>query len=362
MANSINQNDARDLLEFAISQLEEQAARESLETLPEYVEAAIQTLFQSKTQSYREVALGCAVVRYCDKEIDLTLPYKNLGPNAYNGRTLDEKVINPFLHHYEIPASKGPYLATFRRSVTLDDTITGSQKDKEAYTAFLAVINYLGNIDETEEIELVILNLIKSFMLLRDQSKVELARIRKLHLEQHQIVLEKLLDTPSGGLLPVIVSIALLKTIARCYELNWVIEWQGINQSDSASGAGGDITINKDGQNLCVLEVTERPIDTSRVVSTFNSKIVRGGIADYLFIFKNNIPSEETKTVAGRYFAQGHEINFIQIHSWVYNNLATLGSHCRGVFLEELINLLDERKVPSFLKVKWNEIIRGLSV
>lgn len=360
MANTINLSESKDLLDYSIQKLGEESIRSELVELPEDIQVLARILFSSKTQSYREVLLGCAVVRYFDLNVELSLPYINLGENSYNGRTLDEKVINPFLHNNEIPASKGPYLATFRRSVTLDDSITNSQRDKISYKALLGFLNYLKGLTDIEDIELVILSLVKNFMILRDSSKIELARIKKLHLEQHKFVLEKLLDTPSGGLLPVLVSVALLKTIEKCYNLNWEIDWQGINQSDLASGAGGDITINKNGENLCVIEITERPIDKSRVVSTFNSKIVRKGITDYLFIYKNNSPSQETISVAGKYFAQGHEINFIQIHFWVYNNLATLGSKCRDVFLEELIDLLSKKDVPSVLKVKWNEIIRSL--
>lgn len=69
---------------------------------------AADTLFASKTQSFREAALGCALVRLLDPAADLRLPYARQGPRAYNGRSLDEQVVNPFLHDRQIPASKGP--------------------------------------------------------------------------------------------------------------------------------------------------------------------------------------------------------------------------------------------------------------
>src|SRR5437773_1032521 len=128
MPSSINYDLARNLLDKCLNELQQFTNENSL-TLPNSdIQENLKTLFDSRTQSYREVALGCAVIKYFDSSVDLTLLYINLGRNSYNGRTLDEKVINPFLQANEMPASKGPYLATFRRSVKLDSTIRNSQK------------------------------------------------------------------------------------------------------------------------------------------------------------------------------------------------------------------------------------------
>lgn len=61
---------------------------------PEAVEA-VRVLFASSVQSYRETLLGCCIARIMDDSIDIRLPYMNQGEAAYNGRTLDERVINP---------------------------------------------------------------------------------------------------------------------------------------------------------------------------------------------------------------------------------------------------------------------------
>lgn len=53
-------------------------------------------LFASATQSYREVLLGCCLARLLDTSIDIRQPYVGQSENAFNGRTLDEKVVNPF--------------------------------------------------------------------------------------------------------------------------------------------------------------------------------------------------------------------------------------------------------------------------
>lgn len=82
-----------------------------------------------------------------------------------------------------------------------------------------------------------------------------------------------MLTTPSGGLIPVLLAVSAFSAIRDTYLLPWDIRWQGINVADSPSGAGGDITINREGKTVISIEVTERVIDKARVVSTFNTKI-----------------------------------------------------------------------------------------
>jgi hypothetical protein len=67
----------------------------------------------------------------------------NQGDDAYNGRTLDEKVVNPFLHERRIPSSKGPFLAAFRRSVRFDESTREGLRDKESYGSLLSLIKLL---------------------------------------------------------------------------------------------------------------------------------------------------------------------------------------------------------------------------
>ena len=145
-------------------------------------------------------------------------------------------------------------------------------------------------------------------------------------------------------------------------KLPWEVEWQGINVSDKASGAGGDITIKREGSTVLAVEVTERPIDRGRVISTFNTKISPHAIDDYLFFFSAAVPTEEARAAAKQYFAQGHDINFVPVKDWIITTLTTIGSKCRAQFTENFIELLSVGTVPGKLKVAWNDLIQGLVV
>ncbi len=318
---------------------------------------AAEVLFRSPTQSYREALLGCALARLLDRSINIRHVYINQGADAFNGRTLDERVVNPFLHDRRIPSSKGPYLAVFRRNVELTPDTVGGLRDKAGYEAMMQYMDALEAAD-AGGVEALVVHLLYRFVVMREAATIPLSKISRLSLEQYNALIGGLLQVPSGGLIPVLLVAAMLQTIKGCFGLKWEIEMQGINVADKASGAGGDVTVREGKTILLAIEVTERPIDKARVVSTFNTKIVEAGIQDYLFVYSQAQPGEDARQAARTYFSQGHEINFLQVQEWVVNNLGTLGAKCRALFTQVVLGMLDTPQVPAKIKVAWNDIVR----
>jgi hypothetical protein len=170
-----------------------------------------------------------------------------------------------------------------------------------------------------------------------------------------------LLASPSGGRFPVLLVVATFQTIKDFFNLDWAISYQGINVADAAAGAGGDISISSVGRVLMAAEVTERPLDRSRVVATFNTKIAPAGIEDYLFFTKLSGIAPNAKQQANQYFSQGHEVNFLEIKDWILSLLATMGRKGRTLYNQKLLQLLEQDDVPTTLKVTWNEQISNLT-
>jgi len=325
------------------------------------VQSACNTLFVSRTQAYREVLLGCTIARIQDKLINIRQPYVDQGPNAFSGRSLDEKVINPFLHEKRIPCSRGPYLSVFRRSIKFDRGIRSGLRDKNAYDAFLKVIKYLESVSDKQELSTFLRYLLYKFAELRESSNIPLARLQQISLEQYDILLSGLLTVPSGGRIPMMLVVATFTAIKEFFKQKWEISWQGINVSDTASGAGGDVTISANNQILMAVEVTERPISKSRVTATFNTKIAPAGIEDYIFFIKSTEVDPDARQQARQYFAQGHEVNFLEIKEWIIMSLATISKQGRSSFNKALLELIDKPDVPSTIKVAWNDQIAQLT-
>lgn len=348
---------ARNLLDEVFVQAEGDLLTGSTPNVSQQVRDASDALFRSRTQAYREVLLGCALARIQDRDTNIRLPYVDQGPNAFSGRSLDERVVNPFLHEKRIPSSRGPYLSVFRRSVRFESSTRVGLRDKSGYDAFLVIVAYLESVSNQSELLGFLHYLLYRFVELRETADVPISRLQRLSLQQCDALISGLLSTPSGGRFPVLLVVATFTAIKEFFGVDWTISWQGINVADTASGAGGDITISSGGQILMAAEVTERPVDRSRVVATFNTKIAPAGIEDYLFFVRMSGVAPEARQQAHQYFAQGHDVNFLEIRDWMSMSLATMGRKGRAAFNRALVNLIDAGDIPRTLKVAWNEQI-----
>lgn len=323
---------------------------------------SLDIVFQSKTQSYREVLLGCAIAHLLDLSINIRLPYVKQGENSFNGRTLDENVINPFFQENLIPCSKGPYLATFRRNVKLTSETRDGLRDKNGYDSMLLLLSAIENTSKPTEAANFVACLLKRFLSLRDESRVPLVRINRLSIEQYKRLLQTLVCCPSGGLIPVLVTVALFQTLNETYSLSWDVTWQGINAADGATGAEGDITVKKGDELIMAIEVTERPIDQRRVLSTFNTKILQGRAKNYLFVYTNALPDETAKHAAQMLFSQGYDVNFVNLVELVINHFLSNDECIRVTYTDKILALLDGQDVPSSVKISWNTSIQSLIV
>lgn len=359
MSRRLDHRKAEKLLRVQFDRVEQSYfTKEDPPSVSDQARTAADKLFDDTSpQSYREALLGCAVARMVDRQIDIRSPYVQQGSNAFSGRSLDEKVINPFLVSKKIPCSRGPYLAVFRRKVRFVPETAEGLKDKPAYEAFLRYLDELEQAD-VRGVLCLLRYLLYRFIDLRDKSSITVLRLERVSLEQIRRLNESLLSRQSGGLMPVLLVVALLKALREVYHLDWQIEWQDINVSDRAKGAGGDITIRDGGEARVVVEVTERVIDETRVDSTFQTKIAPLSIRDYLFAFANTDATAEAHRLAHRLFAQGHEVGFVRVGDWIYYNLATAGTQGRRAFLENLAKLVDQ--CSATVKVLWNEAVQKL--
>lgn len=359
MAN-IEYSTARDILNRTFADVARDYIEGRIPRIQSVLEKSYDLLFESKTQAYREVLLGCILARLLNPKVDIRLPYVQQGERAYSGRTLDEKVINPFLHKAKIPSSKGPFLSVFRRSVTFKEDTRAGLRDRKGFDAMLKVLGFVDRARDEELREILYYHLYR-FILLREKSQIELIRPKRLSLPQFEQIISSLIETASGGRFPVFLVVATFTAIRERFELNWDVRVQGINVADSASGAGGDVTVMEDGHIVLAAEVTERRVDKSRVVATFDTKIAPCGIEDYLFIVKDDDNLAAVMDQARRYFSQGYEVNFVEIKCWICAVLAVLGAKGRAAFVDELANNISAEDVPVALKQAWNDVVLRLT-
>jgi len=354
--SSINYDNAREALERAFREAEQAHMGGAAPSVPAKLREAYDTIFASSTQAYREVLLGCIAARLEDRSIDVRLPYMSQGDNAYSGRTLDERVVNPFLREKHIPSSRGPFLSVFRRSVRFDASIREGLRDKAGFDALLDAIDMLKAAAHRDVRKMLGYHLYR-FIQLREESHIDLAKVLRLSLEQCNVLISDLLETSSGGRFPVFMIVACFRAIKQVFALDWEIDYQGINVADVASGAGGDISVKQNGQVVLAAEITERRVDKEKVIAIFDTKIAPGAIEDYLFFIKDRADATAAMDQARRYFSQGHEVNFLEIRNWIVTMLSVIGASGRRLFIQEVYSFLDATDVPKALKIAWNDTV-----
>ncbi|MBM3331907.1 restriction endonuclease, SacI family [candidate division WOR-3 bacterium] len=351
---------ARRLLDAALPKAEAALLQKSPPDIGDDIKADFDVVFSSKTQSYREVLLGCTLARALDRSIDITLPYVAHGEHAFNGRTLDKEVVNSFLHDNRMPSSTGPYLNVFRRQVRFDSNTRAGLKDKSGYDVLLRLMKTLVAISDKKGVLDFLVYQVYRFGLLREEADVPVSRVHRVSLEQYKTLIYDMMDTPSEGRFPVFLVAAAFEAIKEYLNLDWEISVQGINVADSQSGAWGDIAVRSGDRVVLAAEVTERQVDRNRVVTTFNTKIASTGLEDYLFFVSSERLAEDAKLQAQRYFSQGHDVNFLEIRQWIYMVLATIGSRGRQAYGKFLLAHIEAESTPSTLKVRWNDILARL--
>lgn len=189
----IDHQGAREILNEQFREVENELLTGRQPTPPDATGQPFEAVFASNTQAYREALLGCCIARIQDKRVNVRLPYINQGEGAFNGRTLDERVVNPFLQANRIPGSRGPYLGVFRRSVRFDESTRNGLRDRNGYDAFLELIAYLEHTSGGEDLIAFARYLLYKFAALREAHAVPLSRLHRISLEQYDTFISGLL-------------------------------------------------------------------------------------------------------------------------------------------------------------------------
>jgi SacI restriction endonuclease len=336
------------------ARLFEEGARPGVEQL--FSEAA-ERVFSSKTASWREVLLGCVLARTVNASVNVRKPYVDPDDSlSFSGRTLDERVVNPYLVAQQIPATKGPYLATVRRSVPLTTETKRGVKDETAYEALMEALSAVERAS-ADECRQLLRHLMWSFFDLRAKHGIQLDRVERLNLDQTLRLAQDLLNVKSGGFAALHVAASAFFAVNVAWDLGWVVDVQGINVADTASGRSGDITLRKSGEILLVVEVTERALDQQRVTATFRSKIAEQRIRDYVFLIPKVAVTSGVRDLLNRLFAQGHSVEVVDMEIWLEGVLVTIGETGRRLFAEEMRKSFMGPGTPTNLKQAWNRIL-----
>lgn len=357
MSIALDTKIAKDLLVEVIEEAE-RVSPITADVLDSSVLEMIAAIFLSSTAAYRQALVGTCLVKLLSEEADLTLPSIEFGEFAYSGRTVDESVVMPVFAERRLPvSSSSAYLSTLRRGKRfVDDDVVGI-RDRSSYLVVNSFVRWLQAASSVVA-RVALIALIQNFLVMREARRIDLIDLRRLSHRQLIGLVEGLLSTPSGGLLPMLIVVSALNALDEAFGYGWTIESQGINVADASSSSVGDITVKSGEIILFGIEVTERRVDADRVRTAMTQKAMPASVTNYHY-FVTVSPSDSALEIAERYFGQGYDVGFFDISQWCSNTLG-LTSQAREVFARHLRESIGREEVSASLKVAWNAVASRL--
>jgi DNA adenine methylase len=200
------------------------------------------------------VLLACSLAKIHNPAIDIRKPYTKIGtPDAYPGRTYDERYIQPFIIEHHLPCNPTTAWLTpaFRnRDTTLTPDVDLVGRPPQIYTATLQLLTdvYEGRITAED----LLLETIKRLIQIKDEKlqrmnmlfgalKLSTSTI-PLSTENVVTLIEQHLRSPNASRLPVL-AVAAAYEAARDFLGEKALVLEGHNAADKQTHSLGDIQI-----------------------------------------------------------------------------------------------------------------------
>ena len=195
---------------------------------------------------------------------------------------------------------------------------------------------------------------------LRAQS-VEYPVPRRISLSQLCGLLDQYLYISDGGLRPMIVATALMRTLGEAFSIFTRVESQGLNEADAASGAPGDVSCFGAGEEL-VLAVEVKGHDLTYVELGATILSARStGVQNILFATPGiaSVDREDIERRIDDEFASGSNVHQISINELARAAFSLLGEDWRVRFVRAICDELDARSTDPADRVRFAELLGG---
>lgn len=324
---------------------------------------SIDALANSKTVAIRYALVTQLLGKVADPSRDiLKLQLAASGPGAWDARSFSTAVVVPWVtdNQHVLGNSAEPYASKPLRRERLEHVMS-NVRDKRGWTLLVAFLDDLQDADHETLVQAFRLVLNALVRRLAEQS-FGYAIPQRVSLPAMSRILGTFLDTPSGGLRPLAVTTALLRTVGTAFGLFSRVEGQGINEADVAGGAPGDVLCycHDNPNRLClVVEVKDIDLTLAHVqASTRKAKQADLGLTDLLFA----VPAvrlsdhEAIETLTRREWASGLNVYTISVIRLMEASLMLLSEAWRVDLLRAIGAELDERQDQAARR-SWHDLL-----
>ncbi len=281
---------------------------------------------------------------------------------AWDARSFSTAVVVPWVadNQHVLGTSAEPYASKPLRRPRLEYEML-DVKDKKGWRRLVTLFGKLEQAEHTNVVatfRLVLASLVRRLSTQTFGYTVP----QRVSLPRVQLILDRFLATPSGGLRPLAVTAALLRTVGRAFTIFSRVESQGLNEADAVGGMPGDIlcfAYNETERICLVVEVKDLDLTIAHVrASSSKAKQADEGLTSLLFAVPGvaEADQEEIRNLVRREWASGLNIYTSSIRSLIDALFVLLDEVWRVRLLRAIGDELDERQNQAARKA-WHDVL-----
>ncbi len=281
---------------------------------------------------------------------------------AWDARSFSTAVVVPWVadNHHVLGTSAEPYASKPLRRERLKREMP-NVRDKAGWRRLATLLGGLDQADNADVVE-TFRRVLASLVRRLSAQAFGYAVPQRVSLPRVQLILDKFLHTPSGGLRPLAVTAALLRTIGDAFSIFSRVESQGVNEADAVGGMPGDVLCydRVDPERTClVVEVKDLDLTLAHVqASSLKAKQVDESLTSLLFAVPGVTEAEhgEIRSLVRREWASGLNIYTASIRSLVDATFVLLDDSFRVRLLRAIGDEIDDRRNQAARK-GWHDVL-----
>ncbi len=243
------------------------------------------TTIASKIMTVCECESNKAPIRYLltatlaktfDSSIDTRQPYPKLGENSFPGRNIDETVIQPFIHKYELPCNDTTaFLTPAFRTVETALAKSSFEKCRPTYVYYdmMDILDYVET--HPQESKGILTQLIKDLIDIKKRndetvaqmvSQLSFQKSKELSSEEITTLLVQHLQCKGSSRLPVLMFAAAYQSVQPFFQEE-AKPLKAHNAADKQTGAIGDIeiTLTNEDRTVTCYEMKKKRVTTDDI-------------------------------------------------------------------------------------------------
>lgn len=284
----------------------------------------------------------------------------------WDPRSFCSTVVVPWVQstNHVLGTSSDPYVSNPLRRSRLDDWSI-PLRDRAEWERLVTILAEVQGRDDAEYTETVLRGCLASIARRYAVLDVPYPVPNRVSLSQTLTGITSFLATASGGERALIVVTALMRVVGREFGLFERVDRQGINESDAATGAPGDVLCYRnegDRERLALtVEVKDRDVTLLDLNATIE-KARQASVSEVLFAVTGPQPSEASKMDSRIHeeWVQGTNIYYMTILELARAVLTLAGEDSRPSFLREVGQEINRAAAQPILRTAWADVLRTI--